>query len=223
MPRSLLLAQAVGVLAGEARDERRLAVVDVAGGAEGQRRTVAATPRLRCSADASGGAGEVLELVLADGAQVEEQAAVVDAADDGRRAAAQQLGARVGLGRGHRGRDGDARHLGDRQRAGAGAGDRLDELETVLGHAGADRAASRSRSARAAHVLERRARAPPASGSRRWRAAGRGRAAARRRARRGRACRCAGPAPADGGASPRRRRPGRRRCRPAGRRAACRR
>ena len=37
----LLLAQPVGVLAGEPRDERRLAVVDVTGGAEGQRRTVA--------------------------------------------------------------------------------------------------------------------------------------------------------------------------------------
>ena len=85
-----------------------------------------------------GRAGEVLELVLADGAQVEQQAAVLDAADDGRRAAAQQLGARAGLARGHRGRDRDARHLGDRQRPGAGAGDRLDELEPVLGHAGAD-------------------------------------------------------------------------------------
>ena len=37
----LLLAQPVGVLAGEARDERGLAVVDVAGGAEGERRTFA--------------------------------------------------------------------------------------------------------------------------------------------------------------------------------------
>ena len=164
-----LLAQAVGVLAGEARDERRLAVVDVAGGAEGERRAVGHGGLRRRAMRAA--AASSWQLVLADGAEVEEQAAVVHAADHGRRAAAQLRGALVGLARRHLGRDGHARHLGHGQRPGAGAGDRLDELETV--------APARRRRSRG-HAGGRRGRAPrpgsararPAWGSRRRLAAG---------------------------------------------------
>ena len=227
-----LLAEPVGVLAGEPGDERRLAVVDVAGGAESQRRRgheraprsahrpSAAIRHQRCRASAPARSSSSSSRTARRSKRRRPSCTRQTTAGSPRRSCSARASASAA---GHRGRDRDAGHLGDRQRAGAGAGDRLDELETVLGHAGADEqvaaAARRGRGRRSADC----ARAPPASGSRRRRGRDRGRAAGRRRARRGRACRCARPAPAGGGASPRWRRPGRRRCRPAGRPAACRR
>src|SRR5450759_4621697 len=78
------------------------------------------------------GAGQLVQLGVAHGAQVEEQAAVVQAAHDGGRAETQRGGEPVGVpihAHGHS----DARHLGDGQDAGAGARDSVEQRDAVGG------------------------------------------------------------------------------------------
>ena len=140
-------------------------------------------------------------------AAVEQEPAVADDADHRRLALPQRRGERL------LDRAGEARQLGERQRAAADAGDRLldraaGQLREALG-AGADR-------------LGRLARACAARGPRAGRARDRGRARASPRARPASACRRAARAGAGGAGAARPARRGRRRSRPAGRRAACR-
>ena len=84
---------------------------------------------------AAHGGGEVGELVVAHRHHVEQETAVVDVAEHRRRAAAQPPGELVDAPAPGARASGDARYLGDRQGAGAGARDRVDDL------AGADRLA----------------------------------------------------------------------------------
>ena len=69
-PARLLLGQAVGVDAGQRGDERGLAVVDVAGGAEGERAS--------CLARGAYGGGRLLGLLVGERARVEQQPPVGD-------------------------------------------------------------------------------------------------------------------------------------------------
>ena len=105
-PALALLGQPVGVLARQRPDEPRLAVVDVARGADRQRH-------------AGDGRGDLVDLGVGERAAVEQQPAVADDADDRRLAEAQRLRERL-LDRAR-----EARQLGERQRAAADARDRL--------------------------------------------------------------------------------------------------
>ena len=97
-----LLRQPVGVLAGQRLDERRLAVVDVPGGADRQRHRVTAAATSSTSPSRERPA-------------VEQEPAVADDPDDGRLAGAQRRRERL-LDRAR-----EARQLGERQRAAADA------------------------------------------------------------------------------------------------------
>ena len=145
-------------------------------------------------------------LGVAHGAQVQQELAVLHAADDGGLARAQRR-ARAPARVVHVDRDGHAGDLGHRQRAGAGAGDRVDELDGVLVQRELRRLRPREQRAQALGAGAHLVRAARERGQRgdalERQLAGRGRAAAARRAPRGRACRCAAPAPADAGAWPR--------------------
>ena len=202
-PALLLLGQPVGVLPGQRADEPRLAVVDVPGGADRQR-----TLSRRAVAAARTARGDLVDLVVARSVR-----------QSSRRRPSRTTPTTGGSPRAQRRREllldraGEARQLGERERAAADPRDGLLDRR-------------RRPAARAA----RRARAPASAGSRsmrstgtRARAPGRGRARACPRARRASACRRAARAGADGGGAARRGRRGRRRSPPAGRRAACRR
>ncbi len=107
-PAALLLGQPVGPHAGEPLHERRLAVVDVAGGGYDIHASTARTERL--------------VVLRRDRAQVEQAAAALQAADDRRRAGAQRRG--VGLGQA----DGGAGQLDAGRPAAADGRDAVDRL-----------------------------------------------------------------------------------------------
>ena len=180
-----------GVLPRQRLDECRLAVVDVACGADRQRHRVH-------------GRRGLVDLVVGEGQAVEQQPAVADDADERRLAGAQRRRERL------LDRAGEARQLGERERAAADAADRL--LDGAADR-GCEPLGARAHDA---GVLVQHAQ------HRNSLAARRGRAPASLRARRASACRRARRAAADAAAAARRARRVRRRSRPAGRRAACR-
>ena len=130
-PARLLLRETVGVLAGERADEPRLAVVDVPGGADGQRHRASITSRRRSASQIADSAVkgsramcahracDLVELILADRSAVEEEPSVAHDPDDRRVAEAKRLRERL-IDRAR-----ERRQLGERQRSAADAGDRL--------------------------------------------------------------------------------------------------
>ena len=114
-----LLRQPVGVLPRQRADERRLAVVDVPGGADRQRHRQV---EMRGPPRADDGAGDLVDLVRRQRARVEQQAAVADDPDD-RRVAQPEHRRETLLDRAR-----GARELGQRERAAADPGDGLLDL-----------------------------------------------------------------------------------------------
>ena len=161
--------------------------------------------RHRRHSDGRDSCGDLVGLVVGERPAVEQRAPVADDGDHRRLVHAEGGGQLLLDG------TGEARQLGQRQRAAADARDGL--LDGAAGRArpAAPRGRERPRPARAASA---------APGSR---PAGRGRARASLRALRASACPSAGRGGADAGAAARPGRSGRRRSPPAGRRAACRR
>ena len=185
MPALALLGQAVGVDPGERPDQGRLAVVDVAGGPERQRRP--AHPRRQRSADRR-----------RHERRPRPRSACADPAPGGRRGrersrAARRRAAGRRSGRLDLGRQGDRRtfELGQGQRAAADPGGDPDHLGV-----GADRASPGA--GRGLPARPRRPRAWPEPESRGARHPGRGSASASPPGRPARACRCAGPGPTGG-------------------------
>ena len=112
-PAPLLLGQPVGVLPGQRADEPRLAVVDVAGGADRER------PRSRRALTATAAAHDLVDLGVRERAAVEERPPVANDRDHRRLAAPERLRERLLDGAGR------ARQLGERERAAADARDGL--------------------------------------------------------------------------------------------------
>ena len=158
-PALALLRQPVGVLAGERADEPGLAVVDVPGGADGQRHLTRSEH----------GGGDLVGLGVRQRAAVQQQSAVADDADDRRLTVSERLGERL------LDRAGEARQLGQRKRAAADAADRLLDLA-------ADRSGQPLRRGREPPRAARSASAAPAPRAARARARGRARASPRARA-----------------------------------------
>ena len=177
MPRAFSSGSRSVSTAGQRRNQRGLAVVDVAGGAERQRRGAALTVRLTRAAMS----------LVAERAAVEQQRAVRDAPDHRRVARAQARRQRVGA----------AARV---ERAAAQLGSSSTAARRRRPRATSSPAAPprrrASRSARARSTLGGLAPACAAPGPRASAAAGRGRAAASPRAPPATACRSAARAPA---------------------------
>ncbi len=197
MPRAALLRQAVGVDPGEGADEGGLAVVDVAGRAEGGRA-------------ARHAGGDALDVLVAERAAVEHERPVLDARHHGRVGQAQRRGALLGR---PRELDPERGKLRQWQRPAADPPDGGDHPAAEPG--GQPLRASPDVAGRLVGRAQRRDRSER-------RRPGRGRARGWPRGRPATACRCAAPGPAGAAGRPRRRLPARRGARPAGRRGACR-
>ena len=200
MPRAPLLGQAVGVLAGQRLDEPRLAVVDVAGGADGQRHALtprAARRRRRPRRPRRRGA---CGSRAAAGRRARCRSTAASPSRSGAASASSTAHAKLG--------SSASGSAPPPTRPTVSSTAPPDERRQPLGpraHRFGGSSSIRS------------------TGISRARARGRGRGRASPRARRASACRRAARAAAGGAAAARRARRGRRRSRPAGRRAACRR
>ena len=206
-PAGALLGQPVGVLPRERPDERRLAVVDMPGGADRQRHRQAWRIATAAASRPEDGAGDLVDLVRRQRARVQQEPAVAHDPHD--RPARPGGAARRGSPRSRTRRS----ELGERERAAADPRDRLLDLAADERRRGARPAPARRRPAR---------RASAGRGSRRGRARGPRGARASLRAPPASACPRGARAGADGAGAARRGRRGRRRSPPAARRGACR-